>query len=65
MEYKVVVGGSSTPEGSTQLLAERVNQALKEGWELVGGVSLSLIEAKYFMACQAMRQNKAGDNESE
>lgn len=48
MKYKLVVR-----EG-TRSMEEAVNEMLKEGWELQGGVSVSRLNNYNEMYCQAM-----------
>ena len=51
MEYKIVNANC------TEYLEEKVNELIKDGWQLQGGVSISLSESDdymYFDCAQAM-----------
>jgi hypothetical protein len=67
MEYKVISAGrpGNAPDGSLALLAERVNEAIRDGWTPLGGVSFppitelapgSTIDSRthFIYVCQAM-----------
>jgi hypothetical protein len=67
MKYKVITAGKAGngPEGSVALLAERVNEAIRDGWTPVGGISFppltdmapgSTIDNRvpFIYVCQAM-----------
>ena len=61
MDYKVVFGISETFDDALDNLEGEVNEYLKKGWKLQGGVSLSQVsdvakynEYKYYTLCQAI-----------
>jgi hypothetical protein len=61
MEYKIITSGDTTPEKATEQLSQRITQQLRDGWELVGGVSLAqdsrtVVGHAFFTACQAIRK---------
>lgn len=71
MEYKVITAAKAGngPEGSLAMLAERVNDAIRDGWTPLGGVSFPPMTAMapgstidnrvhFIYACQAMVKPK-------
>jgi len=56
VEYKLVraEGKFLTSYDAYRKLEELVNEKLKKGWKLCGGVSIGSISAGYFSICQAM-----------
>lgn len=67
MQYKVITAGKAGngPEGSLAMLAERVNDAIRDGWTPLGGVGFPPLTemapvsttdnpVHFIYACQAM-----------
>ena len=55
MEYTVVSFEARSLSGAKSKLEEAVTKLLKSGWELQGGVSVSMdAEVDFYVLCQAM-----------
>jgi len=61
MGYEVITAGDNSPEKAANLLTERVNRRLIDGWEVVGGASIT-VNARdsgtntFYTLCQAVKK---------